>query len=136
MRSTRLLVAAVLTALLGSILVVASPTPARAGDDVPAVVEEAADDLRCRLRRAMSYAGPENEGLDCRVKRRGDFSVRKYDNPRRAVRWWRHYWLDGSPDAYFVRRGALFIIPEDYDGARARWAARRVDGRVLHGSHG
>lgn len=112
-----------------AVIFVATP-PAGAA---PAVVVSTAKKMKCGSRADESLAGPANRGVECRVVGRGKFYVLRYNDPARGIRYLRN-WVMGE-DQFIARKGRLLIVPAGpgdwYDLAQARYAARRLDGRVV-----
>lgn len=113
-----------------------TPTPAAAAP-WPQPVVDAADNMACTHR--VSAAAPEGgTGLSCRATNHaGDrqrMLVLRYADAQLGVDFWRWFIDDGG---YFARRGHLVIVPMGtkttpaYTRRWARWAAARVDGKVV-----
>lgn len=93
------------------------------------------------IQETTVVSGPPNNGVQFVVKSRLGrqlFFALKYRNARAGVRWWKH-WSDG----WIARKGKVLVIPQGapnvyqglagkpYRKAWARFAARRVDGRIV-----
>lgn len=127
--------------ILGLLLALALAAPmlpaAPAAATVPTPVSDAADKLRCHSREPVSSTDPDYRGVECYVTRklgRGIYSVRRYRNGRVATLYWKD-WLSSGCVAH---RKRIFVVPAGpgdwYDCKNARYAARRISGRVLTGA--
>lgn len=99
----------------------------------PKVTVTYAKQMNCKPRTWMVTSGPANSGVACKVDGY-EFWILKYNNPTKAVKWWKA-WIDKG---YFVRKGRVLVIPGADENKpfllkKARYAAKRIDGRVVKG---
>jgi hypothetical protein len=103
-------------------------------DDTPPKTIAAAKAMKCKITDRDSYIGPKNAGVTC-VRRSEMYAVLQYDNPRKAVAYWKD-WID---EGYFARKKNVFVLPQGVDGMNtysleaAEYAAERIGGKVIAG---
>jgi hypothetical protein len=107
---------------------------------IPMTVKAAARAMDCDIVNQIHSSPGETpvfNGETCKTDHFGYFTVRLYTNAKQATA----YWLDGvladAPQAWIARKGRLFVIPDDpsrpYTESAARYAARKIGGKALHG---
>jgi hypothetical protein len=126
----------VVSALLPGSAAVAAP--ARSG--IPGPVTAAARAMDCDIVNQI-YSSPGEKpvfnGETCKTKHFGYFTVRLYQNAKEATAYWLDGILAGAPNAFIAKKGRLFVIPDDvnrpYTESAARYAAKKIGGKAVHG---
>jgi hypothetical protein len=114
-------------------------SPSRAVD-IPRPVSAAAKAMNCDIVNQI-YSSPGEKpvfsGETCKTERFGYFTVRLYKNAKEATAYWLDNVLAGAPHAFIAKKGRLFVIPDDVDNpyteAAARYAAKKIGGKAIHG---
>jgi hypothetical protein len=127
--------------LAASLVLVLPSSPAGAGTGLTRDVRSAYRHMGCRYGSVIySHGGGEPRfiGETCFVPHRGNFEIDHYYRTKAGRHYMLDYFLCGSTTSWVTVKRHLIITNSKfsgraYDETLARWAARRIGGRAVHG---
>lgn len=136
----RRLVRAVLVALTLALVLSAVPADA-GGTSLTPDVRRAYRLMHCKHGNVITSHlddEPRFIGATCFVRHRGNFEIDHYYKTKAGRHWWLNYYLCGYTDSWVTVKRHLIITNSKFNGSAydetlARWAAKRIGGRAVHG---